>query len=122
MISTATNKVVATVPPVEGASIGVAITPDSAFAYVANYNANPGTVSVIATATNTVVANIQVGSGPYLVAISPDGAFAYVTVAGLGVVKVIATATNTVVATISCWDWPPRDCVHPGRRFRLRDQ
>ena len=102
VISTATNKVVATVPPVEGASIGVAITPDSAFAYVANYNANPGTVSVIATATNTVVANIQVGSGPYLVAISPDGAFAYVTVAGLGAwSRLIATATNTVVATIS---------------------
>ena len=47
---------------------------------MANYSENPGTVS-IATATNTVVADVQVCSGPYFVAISPDGALAYVTFA-----------------------------------------
>jgi YVTN family beta-propeller protein len=37
----------------------VAITPDGAFAYVASFNS--GTVSVIETASNTVVATFPVG-------------------------------------------------------------
>jgi YVTN family beta-propeller protein len=41
------------------------------FAYVANQGDN--TVSVIATASNTVVATIPVGSGPVAVAVTPDG-------------------------------------------------
>jgi len=109
VIATATNTVVATIPleslPQCSPSFfpgcvpfGVAITPDGAFAYVTN--AADGTVSVIATATNTVVATIPIGVGvsPIGVAIMPDGAFAYVT--GSGNVFVIATATNAVVATI----------------------
>ncbi len=51
------------------APFGVAITPDGAFAYVANRN--PGSVSVIATATNTVVATVGVGTFPLGVAITP---------------------------------------------------
>jgi len=39
-------------------------------AYVTNFG---GTVSVIATATNTVTATIPVGSYPYGVAVTPDG-------------------------------------------------
>ena len=38
---------------------GVAITPDGAFAYVAN--SDSGTVSVIETASNTVVATVDLG-------------------------------------------------------------
>ncbi len=41
---------------------GVAVTPDGSKVYVANENSN--TVSVIATATNTVTATIPVGDGP----------------------------------------------------------
>jgi len=79
VIATATNNVVATIP-VGGAVYGqgptnVAITPDGAFAYVTTYNVlfenGPGTVSVIATATNKVVATIQVGIQPFGVAITP---------------------------------------------------
>jgi YVTN family beta-propeller protein len=56
-------------------------------------------VSVIATATNTVVATVPVGSiSPWGVAITPDGAFAYVT--NKGGVSLISTATNTLVATV----------------------
>ena len=47
------------------------------FAYVAN--AGDNTVSVIDTATNTVVAPIAVGSLPRGVAVTPDGKRAYVT-------------------------------------------
>ncbi len=41
------------------APVGVAITPDGAFAYVAN--GDSGTVSVIETASNTVVATVDAG-------------------------------------------------------------
>ena len=41
--------------------------------------AGSGTVSVIDSATNTVVATIPVGGGPIAVAISADGTRAYVT-------------------------------------------
>ena len=78
---------------------GVGITPDGAFAYVANNGA--GTVSVIAIATNTVVATVTVGPNPYGVGITPDGAYAYIANYGTTTVSVIATATNTVVATVT---------------------
>ena len=63
----------------------------------------PGAVSVIATATNTVVATIGVGNNPFGVAVTPDGTHAYVTANitfGSSQVSVIRTATNTVVKTI----------------------
>ncbi len=46
-------------PPPLSAPEGVAITPDGAFAYVTN-NVEIGTVSVIETASNTVVATVIV--------------------------------------------------------------
>jgi len=54
----------------------VAITPNGAFAYVTT----PGSsnVSVINTATNTVVGTVTVGCGPTSLAITPNGAVAYV--------------------------------------------
>ncbi len=67
-------------------------------AYVTDISSN--TVSVIDTATNTVVATIPVGVNPFGVAITPDGTRAYVTDVSSNTVSVIDTATNTVVATI----------------------
>jgi YVTN family beta-propeller protein len=49
--------------------VGVAITPDGAFAYVANGVSN--NVSVIHLASNTVTATVTVGIGPIGVAITP---------------------------------------------------
>ena len=63
-------------------------------------NAGDNTVSVIATATNTVVATIPVGALPLGIAITPEGSRAYVTSFSTLNVSVIDTATNTVVATI----------------------
>jgi YVTN family beta-propeller protein len=74
----------------------IAITPDGTHAYVVN--SSSGTVSVIATATNTVV-GIPVGIAPLGVATTPDGQHAYVTNDGFGTVSVIATSTNTVTTT-----------------------
>jgi YVTN family beta-propeller protein len=59
------------------------------FAYVANYASN--SVSVIATATNTVTATVAVGQNPFGVAVTPDGTHAYVTNASDNTVSVIAT-------------------------------
>jgi YVTN family beta-propeller protein len=81
--------------------IGIAITPDGKFAYVANFAyEEPGTVSVIDTQTNQVVGTpITVGKGPYGVAITPDGKFAYIPNSESGTVSVIDTQTNQVVGT-----------------------
>jgi YVTN family beta-propeller protein len=63
-------------------------------------NADSGTVSVINTATNTVVGSpITVGNLPQGVAVTPDGSKVYVANSNDGTVSVIATATNTVVGS-----------------------
>ena len=56
---------------------GVAVTPDGKHAYVTN-GSSDNTVSVIDTASNTVVATVPVGNGPMGVAVTPDGKHAYV--------------------------------------------
>src|SRR5207253_2081625 len=87
-----------------------AITPDGTRAYV---DAGSSTVSVIDTATNTVVATIPVGADPSGVAITPDGTRAYVTDQGSTTVSVIDTATNTVVATINVGADPVAVAITP---------
>jgi YVTN family beta-propeller protein len=95
------SKTEATAVPVETQPEGVAITPDGAFAYVASQNHR---ITVIKTATNTVVANVG-GPGiafPVAVAITPNGAYVYVAndTGPNAFVSVIATASNTVVANV----------------------
>jgi YVTN family beta-propeller protein len=98
VIDTTTYSVVATIP-VGQYPAAVAITPNGAFAYVANFNSN--SVSVINTATNTVTTTITAGTGPWGIAITPNGAFAYVTNYTSASVSVISTTTNAVVATVA---------------------
>jgi YVTN family beta-propeller protein len=101
-IATATNTV--TTIPVGNHPEGGAITPDGSKAYVTNNNfgsSDPAgfTVSVIATASNSVIATVRVGRNPLGVAASPDGSKVYV---GNGVdntVSVIDTTTNTVIGS-----------------------
>src|SRR5256886_13710269 len=59
-----------------GVGFGTATAQAQTRAYVTNESSN--TVSVIDTATNTVVATIPVGAVPAAVAITPDGTRAYV--------------------------------------------
>lgn len=78
VIDTATNKVVTTIAlPVGSFPSGVDVSPDGEHAYVANTGS--GTVSVISTASNMVVATVTVGISPHFVAVTPDGIHAYVT-------------------------------------------
>jgi YVTN family beta-propeller protein len=81
------------------------------FAYVANGVSN--NVSVIDTATNTVVATIPVGTFPIAVAVTPDGTHVYVTNNGSNNVSVIRTATNAVVKTIPVGSGPYGVAVTP---------
>jgi YVTN family beta-propeller protein len=82
------------------AALSFAAQPASAqSAYVPNFGSN--TVSVIATASNTVAATIPVGSGPFGVAATPDGGKVYVANQNSNTVSVIETASNTVEATIA---------------------
>ncbi|MDN3351237.1 hypothetical protein [Actinomadura sp. DC4] len=78
-------------------------------AYVTDFNAN--TVSVIDTATNTVIGTIPVGANPRGVAISPGGTRVYVANFGSTTVSVIDTATNAVIATIPVGAFPIRVAV-----------
>jgi YVTN family beta-propeller protein len=70
-------------------------------------------VSVIDTATNTVVATVVVGNNPDAVAITPDGDFAYVANFGSNTVSVIDTATNTVAATVPVGLGPDAVAITP---------
>jgi YVTN family beta-propeller protein len=59
-----------------------------------------GTVSVISTATNTLIKTIEVGLHPTGMALSPRGDRVYVTNANSDTVSAISTASDTVVATL----------------------
>jgi YVTN family beta-propeller protein len=84
----------------------VEVSPDGSRVYVANNQAN--TVSVIDTASRSVVATIGVPGTPNWIAVTPDGARAYVTLpedafgsfVPQDLVGVIDTATNTLLRTV----------------------
>ena len=78
------------------------------FLYVTNFSDN--TVSVIDTATNTVVATVAVGNGPEGVAVTPDGTKVYVANT-TGNVSVIHTATKTLVKTVPVGSEPGAGAV-----------
>ena len=80
-------------------------------AYVANNGS--ADISVIDTASNTVVATVPMGEEPIDVAVTPDGARAYVTNFGGTTVSVINTATNTVVATVPVGAGPTGVAITP---------
>ncbi|WP_417896984.1 YncE family protein, partial [Bacillus toyonensis] len=68
VINLATDTVITTIP-VQSFAEGIAITPNSQFAYITNNDVFASNVSVINTASNTVVATIPVGLSPRGVAI-----------------------------------------------------
>jgi YVTN family beta-propeller protein len=90
-------------------------------------NAADNTVSVIDTASNTVVATIPVGHDPNGVAITSDGTHAYVANQLEDRVSVINTGSNTVVATIPGFIIPTGvaiapDGTHASERDNRRQQ
>ena len=99
------NRVIATIP-VDTCPSGVAVLPNSEFAYVTSYDS--GSVSMIRAADNSVAAIVPVASTPIGIAASPDGKYVYVACCMPGEVSVIRTSDNTCVATIptgwGAWD------------------
>ena len=81
------------------------------FAYVSNERS--GTVSVLETANDTVVATVRVGDVPYGIAAGPHGTRVYVANRRSNDVSVIDTATNAVVATVDVGESPFGIAAHP---------
>ncbi len=93
------------------------------FAYVVNHG--DGTVSVLDTATNVVVATVPVGDEPLGAAVHPTGSRTYVTnqVAPNGTVSVLDSATNTVAATVDVGARPSGVAVKlPGDRVYVTNR
>ena len=86
---------------VGGGPRGVALNPAGTRAYVANNVSD--NVSVIATASNTVLATVALSAlaFPLGIAVNPDGTRVYVVNNGSNSVSVINTATNKMIATIA---------------------
>jgi len=104
VMDTVTHAVVATIPVTPDTNVAFtnAITPNGATVY---QTSTDGHVTMIDTATNTVVATLSLG-GSLGVAITADGAFAYVADDSDNSVSVISTATHSVVATIPVGNAP----------------
>ncbi|HZN80899.1 MAG TPA: beta-propeller fold lactonase family protein [Mycobacterium sp.] len=95
---------------------GVAVSRDGTRVYVSHEFSGQqlgNTVSVIDSATNTVIDTITVGAKPSAMAVSPDGSRLYVTNSGDDTVSVVDTATNSVVATIPVGAVPNGVAVSP---------
>lgn len=114
VISTSTDTVTSAVTGLSE-PWGAAVRGDESLVYAVNLNGGgTGFVSVINTATNTIVANnIPVGNGPTAIALTPNGSTAYVTNESSNTVTAINTATNTVAATISVGTNPFLVAVSP---------
>jgi len=112
------NEVVATINTGVNPA-GMAITPDSRYAYVANNNsydiAGEDSVSILDLKHNLPLGTLQDPSfnAPYTVTMGINGAKAYVTNSGGSTITVINTATNTVSAVISGFDGPSGMVITP---------
>ncbi len=111
VINTSTNTLRSTLTltapagqPAPGCVTGPTFNPEGTLGYVSLFcsgnTPNGNTVDVLSIPSNTVVAAITVGTGPFESAITPDGSRLYVASAVSNNVSVINTATNTVIATI----------------------
>lgn len=107
----------------EDVPMGIAISPDGALAYTANYGTNdePGdSLSIIDLATGTVLEEINVGSRPEQVVLSPDGTIGAVNVTSANGVRVFETSDvegtlSDVVVTAN----DPSDMAFLGGNTRL---
>jgi len=107
VLSTETDEFVASIP-VDMAPFGIAVTPDGGTVYAAGGDQ----LSVISTATNTVVGTVAL-AGPWRIAVSPDGNRVYVSQSGRNALAVVDTEKNEVVATVPVGSWPDEVAVSP---------
>jgi len=89
----------------------IAITPDGKTAYVASFAS--GTVTPIATATNTPGKPIKVGKGAWAIAITPDGKTAYAISFYPCTATPISTATNKAGKPVKVGRGPEAIAIAP---------
>ena len=89
---------------VDDGPVGVAVTPNGNYVYVAN--SDDDTVSIIDTKTETVIDTLNVGDGPWGVAVGAEGDYVYVTNSFSDTVTVIQASDNTIYDTIYVGDRP----------------
>lgn len=109
------------------APAALAISPDGAFVYVVSYedgNPGTGTMSVIDTCSNAVVAVTPGFSGPFAIDITANGRYAYVTNFGSNnfapfgtTVSVVDLSTNLIVDTIDLGIQPAGIAIAPNSCF-----
>lgn len=128
VIDGASNQVVATIPVgsqprwyLNGSfNPSAPITPDGTKLYVPNVAS--GDVSVISTATNSVLTTVPVNSVSSGLVITPDSSKAYI-VGAIDTVDVISTASNIVTASISVGLVPLTAAITPnGAKVYVQDQ
>lgn len=90
---------------------GMAVTPDGTKLYVANNLDN--TVSVIDTASNTVLSTTTVGLAPMGLAVSPDGSRVYVANSGGNSASVINVSSDVVESTVTVGTSPSGIAISP---------
>lgn len=112
------NTVVATINVGVNPS-GIAVTPDSRTAYVANLNnyeiSNENSVSVINLKTNLVETTIRDPSfkGAYTITLNANATKAYVTNSDGSTVSIIDTKANQVIGVIHGFDGPSNMVINP---------
>lgn len=102
-VDVATRKITGKVEVGSG-PVQVFVTPDNGFVLAANQGTSdkPGTtVSIIDTATFTVVRSVETGRGAHGVVINPSGQAAYITNLYDNSVAVLDIATSKVITTVS---------------------
>jgi len=118
VIRVATNTVTSTIV-VGGDPLFVVVSSDGLYVYVlksefvdvgGGYYQSFGVVSVVSTATHSVLSNITVGRGPSGLAVSPDGNHLYVTTVE-GLLFVVDPSLKTETASITVSDAGLRDVV-----------
>jgi YVTN family beta-propeller protein len=85
----------------------LAITPNGNTLYVSN-GVTAGTVSVVSTTSDTVLATIGIGANPKGLAVTPNGKKLYVPYGenDEGAIAVVNTTTNQIEATVKCGGAP----------------
>lgn len=96
-ISVITDDGVETITGVGGGPLGLALTPDGTYLYVALYDDD--VVAIYRTSNHTLVKTIAAGDGPWGVAVGSDGAYVYVTNSLDNTVTVIDADSQAILET-----------------------
>src|SRR5262249_29245234 len=128
IIDASSNTLLPRTVPVGSSPTGIGVSPSGGRVYVANTAS--GTVSVIDTATNSVVSGgtLPVGTSPTGIAVSPSGLVVYVATQGGGVsspggVSSTWTPTTSILASVQIANSPFGVATDPaGARFYVGNQ